>query len=187
MILVGEINVKLYIALGDMSKSKLILEYFIIEIKRLDTSLRMRKQATLQLAECYSDLGNLQKAEDLLKVIFKAEYPKLAAASSTMLENYCHSCRVVRLAGAFGDANCNLQDYKNMWEDDEDEINFLVDAARLIRKIIPCTLMEVSDDNFAISLPTQLVSVAALLRRHSPSPYPLLRLLSHVPALAYSN
>jgi hypothetical protein len=32
-----------------------------------------------------------------------------------------------------------------------------------------------------------LVSVAALLRRYSPSPHPLLRLLSHVPALAYSN
>ena len=47
--------------------------------------------------------------------------------------------------------------------------------------------MEVSDDNFAISLPTRLVSVAALLRRYLPSPHPLLRLLSHIPALTYSN
>jgi hypothetical protein len=49
------------------------------------------------------------------------------------------------------------------------------------------TFQEVSDDNFAISLPTRLVSVAALLRRYSPSPHPLLRLLSHVPALASSD
>jgi hypothetical protein len=51
----------------------------------------------------------------------------------------------------------------------------------------PVPFTEVSDDNFALSLPTRLVSVAALLRRYSPSPHPLLRLLSHIPALAYSN
>jgi hypothetical protein len=49
------------------------------------------------------------------------------------------------------------------------------------------SLVEVSDDNFAISLPIRLVSVAALLRHYSPLPHPLLRLFSHVPALAYSN
>jgi len=49
------------------------------------------------------------------------------------------------------------------------------------------TFKEVSDDNFTISLPTRLVSVAALLKRYSPSPHPLLRLLSHVPALTYNN
>jgi hypothetical protein len=48
-------------------------------------------------------------------------------------------------------------------------------------------LLRKSNDNFAISLPTRLVSVAALLRHYSPSPHPLLRLLSHVPTLAYSN
>ena len=41
---------------------------------------------------------------------------------------------------------------------------------------------EVSDDISSHSLPTRLVSVAALLRRYSPSPHPLLRLLSHVPS-----
>jgi hypothetical protein len=46
---------------------------------------------------------------------------------------------------------------------------------------------EISDDISSHSLPTRLVSVAALLRRYSPSPHPLLRLLSHVPALASSN
>jgi hypothetical protein len=40
---------------------------------------------------------------------------------------------------------------------------------------------------FQYSLLMRLVSVAALLKRYSPSPHPLLRLLSHVPALAYSN
>lgn len=44
---------------------------------------------------------------------------------------------------------------------------------------------EVSDDTFSILLQMRLVSVAALLRRYSPSPHPLRRLLSHVPALAY--
>ncbi len=34
---------------------------------------------------------------------------------------------------------------------------------------------------------TRLVTVAALLSRYLPSPYPLLRLLSHVPALHYVN
>jgi len=45
--------------------------------------------------------------------------------------------------------------------------------------------MEVSDDISSNSLPIQLVNVAALLRRYSPSPHPLLRLLNHVLALAF--
>jgi hypothetical protein len=49
------------------------------------------------------------------------------------------------------------------------------------------TSPEVSDAFSSHSLPTRLVSVAALLRRYSPSPYPLLRLLSHVPALSSNN
>lgn len=48
-------------------------------------------------------------------------------------------------------------------------------------------LQEVSDDISSNSLPTRLVSVAALLRRYSPSPHPLLRLLGHVPALPSIN
>jgi hypothetical protein len=47
--------------------------------------------------------------------------------------------------------------------------------------------MEVSNNISSHSLPTRLVSVAALLRRYSPSPHPLLRLLSHVPALPSSD
>jgi hypothetical protein len=47
--------------------------------------------------------------------------------------------------------------------------------------------MEVSDDICSHSLPTRLVGVAALLMRYSPSPHPLLRLLSHVPSLHSIN
>jgi hypothetical protein len=46
---------------------------------------------------------------------------------------------------------------------------------------------EVSDDISSHSLRTRSVSVAALLKRYSPSPDYLLRLLSHIPALASSN
>ena len=56
-----------------------------------------------------------------------------------------------------------------------------------IRFFVSRIHVEVSADSFAISLPMRLVSVAALLRRYSPSPHPLLRLLSHVPTLAYNN
>jgi hypothetical protein len=45
----------------------------------------------------------------------------------------------------------------------------------------------ISDDTFSFSLRIRLVSIAALLTRYSPSPYPLLRLLSHVPALASNS
>ena len=48
-------------------------------------------------------------------------------------------------------------------------------------------VLEVSEDICSHSLPTRLVSVAALLRRSSPSPHPLLRLLSHVPDLSSIN
>ena len=44
---------------------------------------------------------------------------------------------------------------------------------------------EVSDDISSHWLPTRLVSIAALLRRYSPSPHSLLRLISHVPDLAH--
>jgi hypothetical protein len=47
---------------------------------------------------------------------------------------------------------------------------------RWIRKVI-------LDDTFSILLRTRLVSIAALLKRYSPLPYPLLKLLSHIPAL----
>ena len=50
-----------------------------------------------------------------------------------------------------------------------------------------CSPREASDDKCSHSLPTRVVSLAALLRRYSPSPYLLLRLLSHVPALPSSN
>jgi hypothetical protein len=46
---------------------------------------------------------------------------------------------------------------------------------------------EVSDDNSSRSLPTRLVSLAALLIYYSPSPHPLLRLPSHVPALFFDD
>jgi hypothetical protein len=61
--------------------------------------------------------------------------------------------------------------------------------ARVVRGILPLLVpsTEVSDDNSSHSLPTRLVSVAALLRRYSPSPQPLLRLLSDVPALPSSD
>jgi len=58
----------------------------------------------------------------------------------------------------------------------------------ILRKTTSGTLFkEVSNDILSHSLPTRLVSVTAPLRRYSPSPHPLLRLLSHVSALASSN
>jgi hypothetical protein len=45
------------------------------------------------------------------------------------------------------------------------------------------TFKKVSDKIHSHSLLMRLVSIAALLRRYSPSPHPLLRLLSHVSAL----
>jgi hypothetical protein len=53
--------------------------------------------------------------------------------------------------------------------------------------ILPFLQGEISDDISPHSLPMWLVSVAALLRRSSPSPHLLLRLLSHVPALPSSD
>jgi hypothetical protein len=45
----------------------------------------------------------------------------------------------------------------------------------------------ISAESLPPFLPTRLVTIAALLRRYSPSPHPLLRLLSHVPALPSIN
>jgi len=45
-------------------------------------------------------------------------------------------------------------------------------------------VLEVSDDIYSHSRLRRLVRVAALLRRYSASPQPLLRLHSHVPALS---
>ena len=53
-------------------------------------------------------------------------------------------------------------------------LTYLTYADRMLE--IVKILVEVSDDNSSRSLPTRLISVAALLR-----------LLSHVPALAHSN
>jgi hypothetical protein len=47
--------------------------------------------------------------------------------------------------------------------------------------------MEVSDEISSNSLSIQLVNVAALLRRYSPSLHPLPRLLSHISALPPRN
>jgi hypothetical protein len=52
--------------------------------------------------------------------------------------------------------------------------------AHLRRSLIS---LVISDDISTHSFRTRLVSVAALLRRYSPSPHPLLRLLGHIPAL----
>jgi hypothetical protein len=43
-------------------------------------------------------------------------------------------------------------------------------------------IVVISDDSYSLLLLTRIVGTAALLRRYSPSPHPLLRLLSHVPA-----
>jgi hypothetical protein len=42
-------------------------------------------------------------------------------------------------------------------------------------------------DSYLSSLLTRFVSIAALIRRYSPSAHPLLRLLSHVPAIPSSD
>jgi hypothetical protein len=64
-------------------------------------------------------------------------------------------------------------------------------VTRLLKPISAATLMtvrtsvEVSDEISSHWLPTRLVSIGALLRRYSPSPHSLLRLISHVPDLAH--
>ena len=48
-------------------------------------------------------------------------------------------------------------------------------------------LMEVSDDISCFSLLIRLVNITALFKHYLPSPYPLFKLLSHIPVLVYNN
>jgi len=57
---------------------------------------------------------------------------------------------------------------------------FLISYLLVIRMVI-------SAESKPPFLPTRLVTIAALLRRYSPSPHRLLRLLSHVPDLVSIN
>jgi hypothetical protein len=57
------------------------------------------------------------------------------------------------------------------------------ESAGIIHLRMASFFPEVSDYISSHPLLTRLVTIAALLRRYSPSPHPLLRLLSHVPAL----
>jgi hypothetical protein len=47
--------------------------------------------------------------------------------------------------------------------------------------------MVTSTEPLPLFILTQLVAIEALLRRHLPSPHPLLRLLSNIPALLLMN
>lgn len=81
----------------------------------------------------------------------------------------------------------------NMKHSEDATIHDVVDHIMQIEEVAGWTMLalvqtsaEVSDDICSHLRLTRLVSIAALLRRYSPSPHPLLRLLTYVPAL-YPN
>jgi tetratricopeptide (TPR) repeat protein len=165
MAMVGEAVGEVYIALGRLWEAKIYLEQTILEMKRLDTPLYARKEVTLSLARCYSELGNIQQADDLLKVLFKTEYPKIVASSYFYLEKYCQECRVRLLKRCYSKAKDDLVKYVNAtvgyeweeddefpaydWEEDDMELGIRVAAAELIRKFNPGIMerMRGCDDN----------------------------------------
>ena len=126
MVLVGKNVGQLYLDLGRVWEAKLYLEQTILEMKRLDI-LYDRKDATLSLAECYSDLGNKQQAVDLLKVFFKTDFPKIVAVSYLFLENYCAECQIQKLKTCYSKIKDDLaQDVNDTgeyeWEEDKEEM-----------------------------------------------------------------
>jgi tetratricopeptide (TPR) repeat protein len=155
---VGEAVGELYLVLGKVWEAKLYLERAILEMKRIDSPLLFRKEATIALAECYSDLGNIQQADDLLKVLFKTEYPKIVAASYLTLESYCRKGWIRLLKICYSKAEDNLvQDANDIvgykWEEDGVELEIRVTAAKLIRKFNPGIIEEMGgcDNSFEYS------------------------------------
>jgi hypothetical protein len=119
-------------------------------MKRLGTRLTNRKVATVNLAECYSDLGNIQQADGLLKVLFKTEYPKILALSYLDLETNCRGCWIRLLKICYSKAEDNLvQDANDIvgyeWEKNDVELVIRVNAARLIRKFNPGIIEEMGE------------------------------------------
>jgi tetratricopeptide (TPR) repeat protein len=154
MVQVGEAIGELYLVLGRAREAKPYLERAILEMKRLDTPLRDRKEATIALAKCYSDLGNIQQADNLLKVLFKNEYSKILALSYSNFESYCQKCQINLLKMCYLKAKDNLvQDVNDTvgyeWEEDDTELEIRVTAANLIRKFNPGIIEEIRgcDDN----------------------------------------
>jgi tetratricopeptide (TPR) repeat protein len=150
MALVGEAVGAMYVDLGRAWEAKPYLERSILEMKRLDTPLLVRKQATIALAKCYSDLGNIQQADGLLKVLFKTEYPKIVASSYLALESYCQKCQIRLLNRCYLKAKDSLvQDVNDTvgyeWERDDVELGIRVIAANLIRKFNPRIIEEMGE------------------------------------------
>jgi tetratricopeptide (TPR) repeat protein len=150
MVRVGVYVGNLYIFLGRAWEAKPYLERAILEMKRLGTRLTNRKVATVNLAECYSDLGNIQQADGLLKVLFKTEYPKILALSYLDLETNCRGCWIRLLKICYSKAEDILvQDANDIvgyeWEKNDVELVIRVNAARLIRKFNPGIIEEMGE------------------------------------------
>ncbi|KAF8848945.1 hypothetical protein BDZ45DRAFT_732591 [Acephala macrosclerotiorum] len=147
MVMVGYAIGGVYIDLGRLWEAKLYLEQTIFEMKRLDTPLGFRKLATISLANSYSKLGNIQRADELLKVLFKTEYPKIVASSYLFLENCCQEHRIRLLKKCYSKTRDDLvQDVNDTlgysWEEDGEELDVRVAAATLVRELNPGIIEE---------------------------------------------
>lgn len=142
MVLVGYAVGELHIALGRSWEAKLYLEQTIFEMKRLNARVSLRKKAIPSLAKCYSKLGNIQRTDELLKVLFKTECPKIVALSYFFLEDRCQEHLIQLLKKCYSKTKDDLvQDVDDKlgydWERDSEELIVRVDAAKLIRELNP--------------------------------------------------
>lgn len=104
----GEAVGQLCVTLGRLWEAKLYLEQAILEMKRLNFPLVLKRKATLSLAVCYSEMGNIQQANYLLKIMFKTEYAKIVASSHLFLERYCRECDIRLLKECYSKAKNEL-------------------------------------------------------------------------------
>jgi tetratricopeptide (TPR) repeat protein len=149
----------LYIDLGRVWDAKIFLEQTILEFKRTDAPVYYRKLATLSLVRCYFESGNIQKADELLKTLFKRELPGIVASSYLFLEDYCreHQVRLLkrRYSKAKDDFVQDLNDTEEYdWEENGWELSIRVTAARLTRKMNPGIFEEIGgcDNGFDYSV-----------------------------------
>ncbi len=144
---VGHAVAQLHIALGKPWEAKLYLEQTIFEMERQNTPVDNRQEATLSLAKCYFKLGNIQRADKLLKVIFKTEYPKIGALSYLFLENYCGDHQIELLKRFYSDTEDdsapNVNDIVEYgWEKNDRVREIWVNAAKFVRELNPRIIKE---------------------------------------------
>jgi tetratricopeptide (TPR) repeat protein len=149
----------LYIDLGRVWDARIFLEQTILEIKRIDGPVYYRKSATLSLVRCYFESGNIQKADELLKTLFKRELPEIVASSYLFLEDYCREHQVRLLKRCYSKAKDDfVQDLNDTeeydWEEDDDELRIRVMAARVTRTMNPGIFEEIGgcDNGFDCSV-----------------------------------